>query len=99
MPRRTNRLDLFLQIDNLAADAVARTLSPWVGKVADANFHESCVFASKLSSTAETNGAGVQRLAEKLTKVEPPVREEFSQVALAVQQRAATRNPSGVLRR
>jgi len=99
--RRTyvaSRLDLFLQIDNLAADVVARTLSPWVGKVADANFHESCVFASKLSQTAEQNGPGVQRLAEKLTKIEEPVRDEFSRVTMAVQQRAAVRGGGGVRR-
>src|SRR5205809_2274706 len=93
-----NRLDLFLQIDNLAADVVTRTLSPWVGKVADANFHESCVFASKLSQTAEQNNPGVQRLAERLTKVEPAVREEFSKVAAAVPQRAAGRD-GGTVRR
>jgi hypothetical protein len=96
-PYVVNRLDLFLQIDNLAADVVARTLSPWVGKVADSNFNESCVFASKLSQTAEQNNPGVQRLAEKLTKVEPPVREEFSRLAAAVQQRAAARE--GAVRR
>jgi hypothetical protein len=95
-----NRLDLFLQIDNLAADAVARTLSPWVGKVADANFHESCKFAATLSQHAESNQAGVQRLAQKLSKVEPPVREQFVQVAAAVHQRAAARDAtSGVQRR
>jgi hypothetical protein len=99
-PYLANRLDLFLQIDNLAADAVARTLSPWVGKVADANFHESCVFAAKLSQTAEQNGPGVQKLADKLTKVEPPVREEFSRVTAAIQQRAAARQVgSGMQRR
>lgn len=98
--RRTHvasSLDLFLQIDNLAADAVARTLSPWVGKVADANFHESCVFASKLSQTAEQNSPGVQRLADKLTKVEPPVRDEFSRVTAAVPVRLAAQ--SGAVRR
>ena len=93
-----NRLDLFLQIDNLAADVVTRTLSPWVGKVADANFHESCVFASKLSQTAEQNNPGVQRLAERLTKVEPAVRDEFAKVAAAVPQRAAGRD-AGTVRR
>ncbi len=98
-PYVANRLDLFLQIDNLAADVVARTLSPWVGKVADANFHESCVFASKLSQTAEQNSPGVQRLAEKLTKIEEPVRDEFSRVAMTVQQRAALRETVGVQRR
>lgn len=98
-PYVANRLDLFLQIDNLAADAVARTLSPWVGKVADANFHESCVFASKLSSTAEQNSVGVQRLADKLTKVDPPIRQEFSQLASAVHERALARAGTGPLRR
>jgi hypothetical protein len=86
-----SRMDLFVQIDNTGADVVARTLSPWVGKVADANFHESCLFAAKLSQTAEQNSSGVQRLSDKLTKVEPPVREEFSKIAAAVQQRAALR--------
>lgn len=94
-PYVANRLDLFVQIDNLAADVVARTLSPWVGKVADANFHESCLFVSKLSDAAEKNTPGVQRLAEKLTKVEPPVRDEFSRVATAVGQRAAQRSDVG----
>jgi hypothetical protein len=93
-----NRLDLFLQIDNLAADVVARTLSPWVGKVADANFHESCVFASKLSQTAEQNNPGVQRLAERLTKVDPTVRDEFSKIAAAVPQRTTATGPSSVRR-
>jgi hypothetical protein len=98
-PYVANRLDLFVQIDNLAADVVARTLSPWVGKVADANFHESCVFASKLSDAAEKNNPGVLRLADKLTKVEPPVRDEFSRVAAAVGQRAATRATPGATQR
>ena len=41
-------------------------------------FDESCKFAAKLSQTAEQNGPGVQRLADKLTKVEPAVRDEFA---------------------
>src|SRR5436190_4662381 len=98
-PHVASRLDLFLQIDNLAADVVARTLSPWVGKVADANFHESCVFASKLSQTAEQNSPGVQRLADKLNKVDPPVRDEFSRLAAAVQQRAAARAGGSAIQR
>src|SRR5438105_3381203 len=99
-PRVATRLDLFVQIDNTAADVVARTLSPWVGKVADANFHESCLFASKLSQTAEQRGPDVQRLADKLTNVELPIREEFARLAVAVQQRAAMREVgTGVQRR
>jgi hypothetical protein len=87
-----NRLDVFLQFDNVGADIVARTLSPWVGKVADTNFAESCKFAAKVSQTAEQNGPGMQRLADKLTQVQPQVREEFARVSSAVQQRAAARD-------
>lgn len=99
-PYMADRLDLFVQIDNTAAEVIARTIAPWVGKVADANFHESCQFASKLWQTAQQNAPGVQRLAEKLTAVDPPVREQFVQVVAAVQHRAATRPaPSASLRR
>jgi len=94
-----NRMDVFLQIDNTAADVVARTLSPWVGKVADANFQESCNFAARLSQTAEQNGSSVQRLADRLVKVEPPVRDEFSKVAAGVQERAARRDVGTTVRR
>lgn len=91
-----SRLDVFLQLDNAGVDLVARTLSPWVGKVADANFAESCKFAARLSLTAEQNAAGMQRLSDKLTKVEAPVRQEFGRVAAAVQQRAAARDVGGI---
>jgi len=93
-----NRLDVFVQIDNVGADFIARTLSPWIGKQADHNFQESCKFATKLSQTAETNAAGVQRLADKLTRIDPGVREQFARLAAGVQQRAAQRDV-GVQRR
>ncbi|HEX5103685.1 MAG TPA: hypothetical protein VFV87_07750 [Pirellulaceae bacterium] len=86
-----NRLDVFLQLDDAGADLVARTISPWVGKVADSNFAESCKFASRLSLTAEQNADGMQRLSEKLTKVEPPVRQELARISAAIGQRAETR--------
>jgi hypothetical protein len=91
----SNRLDVFLQIDNIGADMVARTFSPWVGKVADTNFAESCKFAAKISQTAEQNGPGMQRLADKLTKVAPEVRDQFARVSAGVQQRAAMRDAGG----
>jgi hypothetical protein len=93
-----NRLDLFVQLDNLGVDIIARTFAPWIGKRADENFLESCKFATKLSQTAETNGPGVQRLADKLTKVAPETREEFSRLAMAVQQRAAQRDAATMRR-
>jgi hypothetical protein len=90
-----NRLDVFVQIDNAGADMVARTLAPWVGKVADTNFAESCKFAAKISQTAEQNGPGMQRLADKLTNVDAQVRDQFARVSAGVQQRAALRDGAG----
>jgi hypothetical protein len=93
-----SRLDVFLQLDDTGVDLVARTISPWVGKVADSNFNESCKFASRLSLTAEQNSAGMQRLADKLTKVDADVRDEFARISAGVEQRAATRLAAGPVR-
>lgn len=87
-----NRLDLFLQLDNVGAELLARTLMPWVGKVADQNFAESCKFAARIHQTAEQNGPNVQRLADRLENVKPEIRSEFTQIAATVQQRAAMRD-------
>jgi len=89
-----SRLDVFLQLDNVGADLVARTFSPWVGKVTDANFAESCKFVAKISQTAESNGPGMQRLAGKLTSVEPDVREGFARVSMGVHERISQQRGS-----
>jgi hypothetical protein len=89
-----SRLDVFLQLDNVGADLIARTFSPWVGKVTDANFAESCKFAAKISQTAESNGPGMQRLAAKLTSVGPEVREDFARVSLGVHERISQQRVS-----
>ena len=87
-----SQLDVFLSVDNAGVDLLARTLGPMVGNTAEANFEESAKFLSRLSQTAETNATGMHRLAEKLTNCEQPVREQFSQVASLVNQRAAIRS-------
>lgn len=86
-----NVLDIFLSIDNTGADLVAKTLYPLVGTTADTNFAETTKFLSKVSQTAEVNGAGMQKLAAKLTACEPPIRDQFVQVSAAVQQKAVAR--------
>jgi hypothetical protein len=40
----------------------------------------------------------MQRLADKLTKVDAPVRDEFSRISAGIEQRAATRLASGQIR-
>jgi hypothetical protein len=87
-----SQLDVFLVVDNAGVDLLARTLGPLVGTTADSNFEESAKFLSRLSQTAETNPAGMQRLSEKLTNCQPEVRDQLAQVSSIVNQRAAIRS-------
>src|SRR5207237_83294 len=93
-PRVANLLDVFLTVDNAGLDLIAKTLAPLVGSTADSNFADTAKFLSRVSLTAEQNGAGLQRLAGKLTKVEPAVREQLVDLTAKVQERAALRNAS-----
>jgi hypothetical protein len=84
-----SRLDSFLNIEPGGAEFLTKTFQPAVGKVADANFLQTTGFLACLSRTAEVNNRGMQRLAEKLTKVQPEVRQRFAQLSDQVAQRAA----------
>lgn len=87
----TNRLDAFVQLDNIGLDLVARTLQPIMGRAADFNFVEATGFVGRVSQAAEANGPGVQRLATRLERVPQATRDEFAEVAAHVSQRAAAR--------
>ena len=87
----SNRLDVFIQVDNVGAEIVAKTLHPLMGKTVDSNFSETIRFLSQVSHVAESNGPGVQRLVTRLTNVEPSVRERFSQITTTLNQRAIMR--------
>jgi hypothetical protein len=89
-----NQLDVFLQLDNVGADLLARTLQPVVGRTADHNFLESAGFVAQLSQAAEANPPGVQRLAERLELVDPAVRDQFAGVAAVAGERALIRRES-----
>jgi hypothetical protein len=88
----SNRLDMFLAIDNIGAELIAKTLQPLVGSTADANFTESAKFISKLSQTAEANPDGMPRLAHKLNRCDATVKQGFASVASTVPQRVAERS-------
>ena len=77
----TSRLDVFLQLDQVAADLVAKTLHPLVGRTADHNFAESVRFLGRMSRSAQRNGPGMQTLATRLSNVDPAVRRRFSDLA------------------
>lgn len=80
----TSRLDTFTQIDNAGLEFLTRTFQPVIGKVADSNFTQTSAFVGSLSHTAEVNYRGVQRLAGKLQRVQPDVRQEFAVLAKRV---------------
>lgn len=84
----TTRMDAFMRVDNVGVELLARAFSPLVGKVADINFTYTAGFVSRLSHTAEKNHESVQRLAAKLDKVQPEVREQFAKLAQRVAEKA-----------
>jgi hypothetical protein len=87
----TNRLDSFVDVKNVGADLVAKTFQSVFGKTADHNFVQTAEFIAQLSEAAEGNPAGVQRLAAKLTALDPQVRQQFSQTAADTSHRATER--------
>ena len=91
-----NQLDAFIQLEQAGAEFVAKTLQPVIGKTADHNFRETLTFVSRVSQALERNATGVQRLASRLTLIDPGVRDKFVQVATAVNHRAILRGPESL---
>lgn len=91
----TSRLDSFLNIEPGGMEFLTKTFQPMVGKVADNNFLQTVGFVGSLSRTAEVNSPGMQRLARKLAKVSPEVRQQFAQLADQVSRRTARTALSG----
>jgi hypothetical protein len=85
----THRLDMFVQLDNVGAELVVKTLQPLVGKSADHNFVETSRFLGQISQAAETRPTGMQQLAGRLTKVDPTVRDRFATLSAAIYARAS----------
>lgn len=77
----TSRLDTFLRVDPLGAELLTKVFHPLVGTVADSNFVQTVAFVGSLSRTAELNHPTVQRLASKLTHVQPELRQHLADLA------------------
>ncbi len=90
-PIVTDRLDVFIRVDNIGVKILAKTLHSLVGKTADVNFSETSKFIGKISETSETNGPGVQRLGARVDNLNPEVLKAFQRLALVVNDRAAAR--------
>jgi hypothetical protein len=83
----TVRVDSFVHIDQMGLELVARTVQPWLNRMADQNFVETLGFVSTFSRTAEKNPQGMQRLAARLREVDEPTRNELVQLCYRAAQR------------
>ena len=77
----TAHMDVFLKLDNVGADLIAKTISPLVVKTADYNYLETLRFVSQLSSAAQRDPEAVERLTARLDGLTPEVRQRFVQIA------------------
>ncbi|HEV3344196.1 MAG TPA: hypothetical protein VG125_27720 [Pirellulales bacterium] len=82
-------IDTFLHLENIGASVLAKTFQPLVTTAADHNFHETAAFLANVHQAAEANFAGMQRLTEKLNKVDEEDRREFSELTTQLAVRAA----------
>lgn len=85
----THQLDMFVQLDNVGAELIAKTLHPLVGQAADHNFVEATRFLGQVSQAAATRPTGMRQLAGRLTKVDAPVRDRFASLCADIYQRAS----------
>ncbi len=76
----TVRADVFIRVEQMAVELVARTVQPWVNATADRNLIETLTFFSNFSHTAERNPEGMQRLAARLTTIDEPTRRALVQL-------------------
>jgi hypothetical protein len=91
----TVRVDSFIRIDQMGVELVAKTVQPWISKIADRNFIETLTFVSNFSRTAEKNPQGMQRLATRLGSLDEPTRNELVAVCYRTAERYAQVDTSG----
>lgn len=77
VPTAKHQMDIFLQIDNTADQLLVKTLSYFFMKTADANFVETTQFIGQIDKIVRNNPTGMARLADRLTRVQPAIRQQF----------------------
>lgn len=87
----TSRMDCFVEIDHAGVELLARTLQMLVHRAADYNFVETAAFIGTVSRTAEVNPRGMERLAGKLTGIDPAVRGRFAELSREIGEQAEMR--------
>ena len=79
-----NQLDVFIQVDNGGAELIARSLHPLMGRTADSNFIQSIAFLTRIHRSAQQNGPGMVRLAERLTQIDANTRGQFTELTMKI---------------
>ena len=73
----TGTIDLFMQVDSLGLDLVARTLSGLIGRSADYNFVETARFVGQISQASERNPPAMVDVATRMPQVSGETRQRF----------------------
>jgi len=84
-------MDVFLQIDNVGLQLVARTFHPLVGKTADSNFMDSVDFLAQVSQVAEKNGRRMSNLAVRLKDIDVKTKRKLVELSVQAQRRSQLR--------
>ncbi|MDR2115606.1 MAG: hypothetical protein LBP87_04415 [Planctomycetaceae bacterium] len=85
-------LDVFVRIDHLGVDFLAKLFATTLGKVADSNFEQTVAFVGYVSESAGINAESVKRTGYQVKNIRETVREDFSDVVDRVALRIARRN-------
>jgi hypothetical protein len=88
------RIDSFVHIDQVGVELLAKTVQPWINRMADQNFVETVRFIGTFSRTAERNPQGMERLAARLRGIDEPTRRELVKLCYRTSERYAHRDES-----
>jgi hypothetical protein len=89
-------LDVFIRIDHLGVDFIAKLFATTLGKIADSNFEQTVAFVGYVSESAGINAESVKRTGFQVKNVRETVREDFGDVVDRVAMRIARRNHRNV---
>jgi hypothetical protein len=81
-----------VRVQQLGIEIIAKTVQPWIAKIADQNLIETLTFVSNFSHTAEKNPQGMQRLAYRLDTLDEPTRNELVSICYRTAERYAQRD-------
>ncbi|MDR3197146.1 MAG: hypothetical protein LBU34_04685 [Planctomycetaceae bacterium] len=85
-------LEVFVRIDHLGVDFLAKLFATTLGKVADSNFEQTVAFVGYVSESAGINAESVKRAGYQVKNIREAVREDFGEVVDRVAMRIARRN-------